>query len=97
MTAILLNEAERIHLTVEAVFGLTGGELEDGPCPINCDGRTYHYWYEGVPDYVRHDYRNERRRMLTVVGCELYTGIKAPEGWERLASFSSSGETDCPW
>ena len=97
MSALFLTDAEREHASVEAVFGLTGGELEDGPCPINDGGRTHRYWYEGVPDYVRHEYRNERRRLLTVAACELYGQVETPEGWERLASFSSSGETDCPW
>ena len=97
MSALFLTDAEREHASVEAVFGLTGGELEDGPCPINDGGRTHRYWYEGVPDYVRHEYRNERRRLLTVAACELYGEVETPEGWERLASFSSSGETDCPW
>lgn len=97
MTALFLTEAEREHASVEAVFGLTGGELEDGPCPLDGVGRTYRYWYEGPPEYAAADHRNDRRRLITVAACELYGEVEAPPGWERVNAFSTSGETLCPW
>jgi hypothetical protein len=97
VSALFLTDVEREHASVEAVFGLTGGELEDGPCPISGEGRTYRYWYEGVPEYATSDYRDDRRRLITVAVCELYGEAEAPDGWERLATFDTSGETSCPW
>lgn len=97
MTALFLTEAEKEHASVEAVFGLTGGELNDSPCPLDGGGRTYRYWYDGPPEYAAGDYRDERRRLITVAACELYGSVEAPSGWERINTFSTSGETSCPW
>ena len=93
-------ECERI----QCVFGLGGGELHvaderfpdsegwDGPEGIAC-------WYEGVPDYVSLselglDWDDELR---TAILCGVYGLPNPPEGWEQVASFTSSGEAACWW
>jgi hypothetical protein len=63
------------------------------------DMRDFRYWYEGAPEYVAPDSRDIR----TVVCCALYgmppaimwdaaTGNR----WARIATYSNSGETECP-
>lgn len=95
MSAITADSIDRESITVEAVFGLTGGELESEPLQLK--DRAYRYWYEGVPDYVTSEFRNDRRPLKTVIVCELYGQISPPEGWSRVATYRSSGECPCPW
>jgi hypothetical protein len=97
VTALSLTEAEKEHASVEAVFGLTGGELNDSPCPLDDGDHVHRYWYDGAPEYAASDYRNDSRRLVTLVACELWGEVKVDQGWDRVASFTSSGEAACPW
>jgi hypothetical protein len=84
------------------VFGLTGGELSDSPF-VTADERTFAYWYDGAPEYDDHDYEDLGfETLMTVIASELYSRepdrLVEKDGsvWRRLASFTSSGETECP-
>lgn len=99
MMAIEIDiERERI----QCVFGLGGGELHEphADFPDEWDGpEGIAYWYEGVPDYVSLgelalDFDDEARTAIT--DC-LFGFPEPPEGWKRVASFSSSGEAACWW
>jgi hypothetical protein len=92
-----LTDAKRELLMIEGVFGLTGGELNDSPCPLNDGDNVHRYWYDGAPEYAASDYRNDSRRLVTLVACELWGEVKVDQGWDRVASFTSSGEAACPW
>jgi hypothetical protein len=99
-------ERERI----EQVFGLTGGELSDEPW--SCESReeakpdrvrTFHSWYEGVPEYAKRDFPDlHDTSYRTVISCCLFGAEPEvledeEDRWYRVASFSSSGETTCSW
>jgi hypothetical protein len=65
--------------------------------------RLFHYWYDGAPEYVASEYRNETREIRTVVCCALFGMPPAimwdaatGDRWARIADFRSSGETGCP-
>ena len=77
---------------IKAVFCLGGGELEDEPWG------DVQYWYEGCPSYLgTPDYTDRySREYRTGVQCLLYAGeLKAPEGWEIMSSYTTSGECEC--
>lgn len=92
---VALREDVKLKASIEAVFALGGGELED-EC-FEEGGVTYLWWFEGVPEYAAREHREDRRRLVTVIACEIFGEAKAPEGWERVRAFRSSGETSCPW
>ena len=84
---------------VACVFGLGGGELHEPhpDFPDEWDGTDrVTYWYEGPPDYameLRHDDAEVRTAILDC----LFGFPEPPEGWKRVAAFSSSGERECWW
>lgn len=90
--------ARQRHLeTVRCVFGLGGGELEDGRF-------AGELWHEGAPDYAKSECREFARevganpwQIRTVLTSELYGEIATPRGWMRLAHYADSGERDCWW
>lgn len=107
-----MDEAEAEKQQVEWVFGLTGGELADEPWVTakgEDEPDTAHpvvsfrYWYEGVPDYSKDtfdDWATEQYRTV-VKDCSCLvplprTLISAEGKWELKATFTSSGETECP-
>jgi hypothetical protein len=92
-----MTDAKKELLAIESVFGLTGGELRESPCPLDDGDNVHRYWYDGAPEYAASDYRNDSRRLVTLVACELWSEIKVDQGWDRVASFTSSGEAACPW
>jgi len=95
VSAITTDSIDRESITIEAVFGLSGGELEGEPLEI--EGQTYRWWYEGVPDYVTSEFRNDRRPLKTVIVCEFYSQTSPPDGWSVAATYRNSGECPCPW
>lgn len=58
---------------------------------------VFAYWYEGAPDYAPEYNRDFDREYRTAILNEVYGIAETPEGWERLASWSSSGERECPY
>lgn len=84
---------------IENVFGLGGGELEEG----NFAG--FAYWYEGAPEYASesdlgiHPHEGELRTTITYGGGYLPHPAKELEHdgemWELVKHFMSSGEADC--
>jgi hypothetical protein len=98
-----MTERKDINLDREriaCVFGLGGGELHE-PHPDFPDewDDVIAYWYEGVPEYVALadldlDHDDEVRTAILDV---LFRYPEPPEGWERVASFSNSGERECWW
>lgn len=92
------SEAEKEREEVEAAFHLDGGELEEEPFA------GYAYWYEGAPDYSdeARDYDHEYRTTIITGGGYLpypEKELEDEEGgvWLLADSFTSSGETDCPF
>lgn len=81
-------ETERMHW----VFGWTGGEAQDEPW----DKIPAEYWMEGAPDYAEeYNSRADPTGIYrTAIGYMVET-LKIP-GWEQVARFPTSGETDCP-
>lgn len=85
--------------SVEQVFGLTGGELNDGPW----NGWAYNY--DGVPEYACGDDFDADATYVTTldIGCSYGTesvGERLTDAdgrvWEVVATYGSSGETTCP-
>lgn len=76
---------------IELVFCLGGGELDDE------GAHGFTYTYDGVPSYMTppDDLYAPGVTYWTAVYCELYGQAKTPEGHERIAHFTSSGETQC--
>lgn len=76
---------------VEAVFCLSGGEL-DAP-----DDTWGPYHYDGQPYYIPDppDMWSESIAYRTIVACELYGAARIPVGWTRVDHWTSSGETEC--
>ena len=73
------------RMTVEVVFGLTGGELESKPLrflarkawtdgtPRDGHSRWWRrYWYTGAPDYAQAIERRWRGDVMTIVSDELF-------------------------
>lgn len=91
----VLEEREQI----EVVFGLLGGELEKKPWDGGrWDGDRFPWWYEGIPEYAKDEpwHVKDLYEYATVI-CEEIDGERdTPEGWERVARYSSSGEADHP-
>ena len=91
---------------IEAVFGLTGGELADDRWDVGDQtgtARAYAYWYEGPPEWAAHEFTDRYDvDYRTLICCCLFGGppevLGDDEGaWSRVASYASSGETECPW
>lgn len=83
------QELERIE--IENVFCLGGGELATE------EWEGFRYWYEGAPEYATeytHDFDHTYRTVLA--DC-MFGAPDAPDGWEQVASYASSGEADCWW
>jgi hypothetical protein len=123
MTIEMTDDEKRIERTcVEYVFGLTGGELEDKPWepwvpnteesfPYLYDQAserwTFTYWYDGLPDWCAHDYKDRYDATYRTVvrhclwGLPPETVLEKGVTWRRKAHFVSSGETECclkePW
>ena len=92
MSAITTDSIDRESITIEAVFGLSGGELENEPLEI--EGQTYRWWYEGVPEYVTSEFRNDRRPLKTVIVCEFYSQTSPPDGWSVAATYRTVAGCD---
>lgn len=99
---IVCDECRINRESVECVFGLTGGELEDKPWVCTSDNgeisQKFAFWYEGSPDYCKRDWSTETR---TIIFEGLYSSapITLVDGtgtWTKFASFTSSGECECP-
>ena len=90
------NDLDRERIA--CVFGLGGGELHvaDERFTDEWDGANgIAYWYEGVPDYATELKRLDEARTA-ILDC-MYGFPEPPDGWEQVASFSSSGEAECWW
>lgn len=96
----LYLERERIA----CVFGLCGGELhvadERIPDPEGWDGPGgIAFWYEGEPDYVTLDDLGLDSCGDDEVRTALLNGVyglaNPPQGWEQVASYTTSGEREC--
>ncbi len=96
---------------IEAVFTLTGGELCDEPL-VWADGifekHVVHYHYDGCPEWAYEDFPDGSENIQshedgslweyrTLVVCEIFGEREAPPKWERVKSYRSSGEAECPW
>ena len=89
---MLFTEKELDRVRVEAVFRLGGGELNEEPW------NGYAYNYDGIPGYAGDDLDQYGPfDFMTVINFALFSKPKAIPGWERAASFYSSGETECTW
>lgn len=88
-----LSEKEEI----EAVFCLSGGELNEGLLQWQIKDTQYEckYWYNGVPDYYEPETRNNGSyfdtRITLIQNYPLATE-DLPEGWVLEAEFTTSGE-----
>lgn len=107
-----MSEAEIEREQVEWVFGLTGGELNDGPfiyhTMSNYSGWVEHqhlYWYDGCPDYVDRAERQEWEETDAVTLVVAGGGYLSPPSpwivtdrgaWVLVATYTSSGEAECP-
>ena len=91
-----LTEEQIERLRIEAVFHLEGELHERHPEFLDEWDGVVAWWYDGVPEYAESDFRDDDREFRTAVVCEVYGQMTAPEGWERVESHSSSGETECP-
>ena len=90
---------------VEWVFGLTT-MLETKPWSVVArspnglmHGTKRPYWYPSAPEYTGHDFDSMTTR--TVIQCLLYTTAETSYfdehgEWTLVASFTSSGECECP-
>lgn len=88
----MMTDEEIEREQIKAVFFLDDSELEDEPWG------DIQYWYEGCPSYLgTPDYTDMySREYRTGVQCLLYAGeLKAPEGWEIMSSYTTSGERVC--
>jgi len=100
-----MDQNERAQ--VEQVFALTGGELNDQPFQAWSDASrdgaplSFAYNYDGAPEYSDLPDRYETEYITIVSDClfgsesdVLYqaNGVR----WIKVASFRSSGETECP-
>lgn len=101
---VMMDEKAIERAQIECVFSLGGGELHV-PHPEfqdEWDG-IFAYWYDGYPEYVSSDDNDwyeqlDRTHVFrTAIVCELFGQAKTPEGWERVGSFTSSGERECSW
>ncbi len=93
-------ERERIA----CVFGLGGSELHEAddrfPDSEGWDGpEGIAYWYEGAPEYVSPSDLgldlDSCGEVRTAIVCCTFGHPSPPEGWEQVATFSSSGEAPC--
>jgi hypothetical protein len=80
---------------IEQVFGLTGGELSDE------SWQGFAHWFEGAPEYATEHKDTDEHTHRTIVGNFIFSS--PPESiedngirWEKVATFVSSGETECP-
>ena len=60
------------------------------------------YFYDGVPSYVERDFRNMSGSFFTMVKNCLFGSpalhiVAQGKIWRRVATYTSSGETDCPF
>lgn len=67
--------------------------FDDGQVPRVGHKCTFQYHYDGVPDYLEREYRNEPAELSTVVVDELFGQRDIPWGYARIARQNSSGET----
>lgn len=93
---------------VEQVFGLTGGELSDEPwkCkPVyeavsDASPWKFRFWYEGVPDYAASEFPDKwdiEHRTVVTYSSDTPEIFEDEDGrWYKVASWSSSGEAECP-
>lgn len=92
--------------TVEHVFGLTGGELDDAPLSYTDEDGAEHvfsYSYDGAPEYTEGQFSDaeDDYRVFTAIGCYVYSAPPARitvggRVYELKATFVSSGECACP-
>jgi hypothetical protein len=97
---------------IEEVFGLTGGELADaplryayhvepgGPGDEPVKRRWARYFYDGRPAYEERR-AQESGSFITIVACELFGTMPRViqargKRWRKVASYTVSGETECP-
>ena len=96
-----MTEEQIERAQIEMVFGLGGGELHepDSRFPDEWDG-VFAYWYNELPHYVRESEINPgpmQFQFRTAIVCELYGQARTPEGWTRVAHWTSSGESGECW
>lgn len=106
-----MTEEQIERQSVEEVFRLTGGELDDHKMTfIDPDGKTrsWKYHYDGVPDYATSDFKpllyENGYTWFTLVDVGVEYGYRAPEWLKfpdgslalRVATYDNSGETECP-
>ena len=88
---------------VEWVFGLTGGELEDGSL-VDSKGETIaRFWYKFAPDYAERELnsKHDHPDFITAVVCEMYGTMPdefrmGDDVYRKVETYRSSGETECP-
>lgn len=86
---------------VAHVFGETGGDLQDESWVATelATGLSwiFHYWTEFVPEYAASDF-DDGADYRTVIRDNLFgeppTDLEG--GWHKVATFASSGESECP-
>jgi hypothetical protein len=96
-----LSESDVDRISIEAVFCLGGGELEDKPWVVG--NHHYAFWYEGVPEYAESDFKDSGQYRTVILtnlgyGCNPDPEISDQDGvWEFKQEFVSSGEAGCPF
>lgn len=90
------EQVERVQ--IEAVFYLDDELHTSHPEFLDEWDGIVRWWYDGVPEYAGSDFgpEYEDREFRTAILCEIYGSGEPPEGWERIRSYPSSGETECP-
>lgn len=107
MTVPMTETEARIEReTVEAVFSLGGGELDDEPTTYTTpDGEehVFTYTYDGPPEYASSEELSDldECNSFTAIGCYIYSSPPAQvtikgTSYKLRATYSSSGETTCP-
>lgn len=101
-----MTEEELERAQVEAVFRVEGN-LSDSPLTWFDELGEEHvlkYWYDGAPEYCRKELVGEHGdELVTVIDDFLFGPLPSSftdeheDQWKLVASFSSSGETECPW
>jgi len=72
--------------------------------PFEMDGVEevgFTYWFEGIPDYLgRREFPDQYDAIYRTVVVEAYALKEITDDggvtWRRMASYASSGETECP-
>lgn len=124
MKRLNMTEEQIERESIEQVFRLTGGELENEPlvffeskdeddAEFRANATKFSHWYEGVPEYAYsdfedadgsgHKYTHDSTNFFTAIRDvtfgppDRFLRLANGETWERVTSYSTSGETECPF